>query len=532
MVKIELLKNLPEKIDFKIWLLICIVILSVSMQGQVTSVQSSTGKRRIDLKHADEDIIEKDKLSGKDWHRLIGNVDLAHNEITLKCDSAHFFPDKNQVTAFSKIHIEQGDTLDIMGDFLFYDGTTEKATLKGNAELVDKETHLYTNAVTYDVRNEIAQYKEYGKITNGDNTLTSIIGIYYLGTNTFHFKDSVKIVNPDYVMNADTMDYNTKTETAFFTGPSEMIGDSLYLYCEKGWYDTKNNITRIWRNAVIDNKQQTIRGDSLFYNENTGYGQSFGNVSITDTNNHIVVAGHYAWYFKDPERFMVTDSALFIQISAENDSLFLHADTISTVTVADKSGKDYRLVRAYYGCRIFSEDLQAKCDSLSYSFRDSVIRFYEKPVLWSRENQLTSDSMALFTKNRQAERMELYNSAFIASQIDSLRFNQIKGRSLTGYFRDNELYKIEIDGNGESIYYLVDGDDVVGVNTAKCSRIEILIEDGKIRDIFEYQNPDGVIDPPSPSPQTDKRLDGFTWYDHLRPKKIEDIYIAADEAIK
>jgi hypothetical protein len=137
--------------------------------------------------------------------------------------------------------------------------------------------------------------------------------------------------------------------------------------------------------------------------------------------------------------------------------------------------------------------------------------------------------MAIFTKNRQADKIELYNSAFIASQVDSLRFNQIKGRSLTGYLRDNELYKIEINGNGESITYLIDGDEIVGVNTARCARIEIFIEDSKIRDIFEYQNPDGVIDPPTSSPQTDKRLDGFSWFDYLRPKKMEDIYFSADE---
>ena len=49
----------------------------------------------------------------------------------------------------------------------------------------------------------------------------------------FHFKDSVKIVNPDYVMTADTMDYNTETETAFFTGPSELKGDSLISLLRK-----------------------------------------------------------------------------------------------------------------------------------------------------------------------------------------------------------------------------------------------------------------------------------------------------------
>ncbi len=66
--------------------------------------------------------------------------------------------------------------------------------------------------------------------------------------------------------------------------------------------------------------------------------------------------------------------------------------------------------------------------------------------------------MAVFTKNRQTDRLELYNNAFIASKVDSLRFNQIKGRSLTGYFKDNELYKIDIKGNGELLYYLLDGE--------------------------------------------------------------------------
>jgi lipopolysaccharide export system protein LptA len=497
-------------------------MLSLWLPAQDTQVRNQ-GKRRIFLKHADEDIILRDKQTGKDWHRLLGSVSLEHNELLMSCDSAHFFPDKNQVTAFSKIHIEQGDTLDIFGDYLFYDGATEIAVLNGNAELVDKETHLYTNSVTYDVKNEIAQYTDSGRIINGENTLTSKIGRYYASSKLFNFKDSVKIVNPDYVMTADTMDYNTETKTAFFTGPSEMKGDSIYLYCEKGWYDTENKITRIWKNAVIDNKKQIIHGDSLYYEEITGYGRSFGNTSISDTNNQIMVAGDYAWYYKQPERFMVTDSAVFIQFSGK-DSLFLHADTIRAVTVTDTSGKGYRLMAAYYGCRVFSNDMQAKCDSISYSFQDSVIRFYEYPVLWSEENQMTSDSMAVFTKNRQAERMELFSSAFIVSQVDTMRFNQIKGRSLTGYFKDNKLYKINIKGNGESLYYLGEGEEIMAVNKATSSDIEIYIENGKISIIIENQSPEGVIDPPSESPKANPKLEGFSWFDSLRPKKISDIF--------
>jgi hypothetical protein len=187
--------------------------------------------------------------------------------------------------------------------------------------------------------------------------------------------------------------------------------------------------------------------------------------------------------------------------------------------------KDYRLLRAYHGCRIFSNEFQGRCDSLAYSFRDSVIRLYYSPVIWSEENQLVSDSMAIFTKNEKADRLELYNSVFVTSQIDDSRFNQIKGRTLSGYFKDNALYKVNIEGNGETIYFLIDGDEVVGVNQAKCASIEIFIEDGKIIEINEFQNPEGVIDPPSEVIPGTLRLEGFSWLEHLRPKNVADIFI-------
>jgi hypothetical protein len=132
--------------------------------------------------------------------------------------------------------------------------------------------------------------------------------------------------------------------------------------------------------------------------------------------------------------------------------------------------------------------------------------------------------MAIFTRNRQADRLELYNSSFIASQVDTLRFNQIKGRSLIGYFKDNKLYRININGNGESIYYLLDEEEIAGVNKATCASIEILVENGKITDIIQYQSPEGVIDPPADPATSALRLDGFTWFDAIRPKKILDIF--------
>jgi lipopolysaccharide export system protein LptA len=520
------IKTTNKKISFisarhLLYVAVFLFVIIPFLNSQETDNQK-TGKKRIELLHADIDDIRKDKITGKDVHHFAGNVKLRHNEVIMLCDSAHFFPDKNQVTAFSRIHIEQGDTLNLYGNYLFYDGKSETAFVNGNVELVDKETHLYTDAIDYDVKNKIAMYKTGGRITNADNTLTSIIGVYHVSENLFHFKDSVKIVNPSYVMKADTMDYNTLTETSFFTGPTELKGDSLYLYCEKGWYDTKNDITSIWKNAFLDNKQQIVHGDSLFFNDSTGYGEAYRNVIIQDTTNNLAIEGNYAWYYKEPERFLVTDRAVFIQVS-KDDSLFLHADTINAITIAD-TAKGYRLMRAYHKCRIYSKGMQSKCDSLSYSFRDSVIRLYRAPVIWSESNQLTADSMALITKNREAQTLELFSTAFVSSQVDTVRFNQIKGRSLTGHFKDNKLNKIDVKGNGESIYYLIDGDNITGVNQSKCANIEGLVVDGKISVITDIGSPEGFIDPPDAIKPEETRLKGFSWLNDLRPKQKSDIF--------
>ena len=501
--------------------LLLLVLCSLSIAPHEIN-NAPQNRRKVDLIYADENTIIKDDVTGSDIHHIVGNVKFRMDDNILTCDSAHYLPDQMQITAFSRAHLTQGDTLEIFSDYMFYDGRSEIAEAKYNVVLIDKETRLYTDAVKYDIKNQVAYYNDRGKIINNDNTLTSIIGIYYVNQSLFHFKDSVKIVNPDYVMTSDTMNYNTKTETVFFTGPSEVHGDSIYMYCEKGWYETKTKVSSIWINAFIDNKKNTLKGDSLFYDDSLGFGQAFRNVVIEDTTNSVFVMGHYAQYNKIPEKIFATDSAVFLHVS-KDDSLFIHGDTLRSITI-EQDSLSFRLVKSYYNSRIFSKDMQAKCDSLIMSFQDTIVRLYYEPVIWSEENQLTADSMSLFIKNSQPDKLELYRKSFVTSQIDTLRYNQIKGNFITAYFRDNEIYKIEVNGNGESIYYLLDREELVGLNKSKFGAMQIFVENGKVTGTIENQSPQGVIDPPDPINQNEPRLDGFMWLEELRPRDKDDIF--------
>lgn len=481
-----------------------------------TTAQDKPGKRKIEILHSDS--MEFDRLAERSRKKLIGNVSLKHNDLYMTCDSAWYYDETNQVYAYSNIHIKQGDTLHIWGRYLSYNGDTGKAVMTDSVELADNETKLYTRRIDYDVNTQVAVYNEGGRILNGENTLTSLTGIYYADRKMLHFRDSVKIVNPDYVMHADTMRYNTRDEIVWFEGPTEAVGDSIYLYCERGWSDTRNDISRLMDNAVLDNMQQRISGDTLWYDEKRGFGEAFGNVTIADTTDDVIGGGNYAWYYKDPEKFMITRDPWFSMFS-DDDTITLRADTLRALPQADSAGVFHRLLKAYHSCTVFSREMQARCDSLSYSFRDSVIRLYNDPILWSRENQMTADSIALFTVNQKADHMELFNSAFVVSSVDSTRYDQISGKNLSGTFVNNKLRQIRVTGNGEAIYYVVDGKELVGVNRAKSASIEIFIEEGKIAEIFQNQNPDGTFNPPLKVPDTEMRLDGFRWHPDLRPDR-------------
>lgn len=512
MVRIDRIRIPGFSLRFTAFLLIPLWILA----PREAFSQDTPVKRKVEILHSDE--MEYDRLADRSRNKLNGHVRLKHNDLYMICDSAWYYDETNQVFAFSNIHIWQGDTIHIWGQYLSYNGNTGKAVMTDSVELADKEMRLFTREIDYDVNTQVAVYDDGGRILNGDNTLTSRVGIYYSDRKMLHFRDSVRIVNPDYVMHADTMRYDTHNEIAWFAGPTEVKGDSIFLYCEKGWSDTRNDVSQLMINAVLDNREQRITGDTLWYDERSGEGEGFGNVVIEDTTDNIVAGGSYAWYVKRPERFLLTGSPWFTLFS-DDDTLTLRSDTIRATPQTDTAGVSHRLLKAYYGCTIFSREMQGRCDSLSYSFMDSVIRLYHDPIVWSRENQLTADSISLFTKESKADHMELYNKSFVVSEVDSTRFDQISGKNLSGYFIDNKLHQIKVTGNGEAVYYVIDGNELVGVNRARSATIEIFIEDGKIVEIYQNQSPDGTLDPPLKKPDAEMRLDGFRWHPDLRPSR-------------
>ncbi len=485
--------------------------LSVSL-----TAQQKGKKSRVEILNAD--ILKIDRVRA--LRKLQGNVRLKHEDILLICDSALVFDKSNVVEAYSNVTLNRGDTLFLYGDYIRYDGDTKKAVVTGNVHLKDKKTDLKTDRLEFDMENNIGYYLTGGVITSEDNRIESREGYYHSNTKEYFYKGNVKVETSDYTITSDTMRYDPDEDITWFYGPTKIISDSVSIFCERGWYNLKKDISKFSVHAFMQTHEHSVRGDTLFYDKHRGYGTADGNVEMLDTVQKVVLYGNKAVYWEKPERSMITDSALFVQYSAEGDSLYLHADTLRSFT--DTAG--YRMLTAFFGVRIYSKDMQGACDSLSYSFADSVIRMFGSPVLWSGENQMTAKTIYLFTRGRNIDHFEMITDAMIISRYDSVHFNQIKGKNMTGYFRDNHLYRIDVNGNGQSIYYPDDQGEIIGYNKVECSNIIIWVKDNKIRKIVMLKQPSGTLDPPPQTFTEDQKLKGFIWLDARRPRSKRDVF--------
>lgn len=487
---------------------------------------TASAQKRIEIVHAES--LKFDKQLGNGAKRLIGAVQFKQDEVLLFCDSAYFYSN-NSLDAFGHVHIQQGDSLHLYGDLLKYDGNTKIAVLNKNVQVNKGDMQLSTDALNYDVSSGVGYYLSPAKIISRNNILTSDQGYYYAESNMLNFKKNVVLTNPEFVINCDTMRYNTAARVTFFAGPTTIRSKENTIYCEEGRYDTDKDQSRFSKNAYILTKSQKMLGDSLFYDRKKGIGKAFQHVNITDTTQNIIITGELAEHNEIKDVSVVTGNALLQQLY-EKDTLFLHADTLKAAGGGSK--KDIRTndslsnqqLFAYHHVKFFKNDVQGKCDSLVYTVNDSLMQLFGTPTLWNDENQLSGDSMRLSTGKSSLKNLTITGTGFIVSKEDSLHFNQIRGKIMHGYFKDNRLNRVNVEGNGQTIYFAKDKGELKAVNRADCSDLHIYLKDNQIDHITFVTKPEASLYPLNKIDIRELKLKDFTWREKYRPKSALDIF--------
>lgn len=464
--------------------------------------------------------IESDVKDGKRFNKLTGNVIFSHKETQIYCDTAIVYKSENDVEAYGNVRIEQGDTITITGDKLIYSGESRVVRMRENVIFKTDDMTLYTDFLDYKRDEDLAYYFNEGKMVDTTNTITSVLGYYRTTSKVMTYKKDVLLVNEDFRLETDTLVYNTITQVAHFVAPTKVVDkNGNVITYDRGAYNTNIKLSDLFT-GTIETDEYILKGDKLVLDEINKYYKAIGNVEMTVKEDDIKIYGEIGEHW-DADGITKVYGEPLLKKYMDEDTLHLAADTLIALDSADESQK--RLL-AYHNVKIFKPDLQGKADSLAYFTNDSTIYFYRDPILWlNNDTQITADSIDILIADNNIDRMHANNKSFIILQDTLKNFNQVKGRKTTAFFKDSEINKVDVIGNGESIYFALNEEETnaIGMNKVRCSSMLIDFENNEVKGVRFYTNPDAVFIPPHEIKEPDRRLKDFNWRINEKPSLEE-----------
>lgn len=489
----------------------------------VADSSSSVKKSYIHMLHTN--VTRFDEAIDPDAWILVGDVSFRRDSMYMYCDSAHYFQKKNSFKAFGNVRMEQGDTLFLFGDYLEFDGETNLARVRNNVRLIDKNTVLETDSLDFDRNVNVGYFFEYGLLSDEESTLSSYYGEYDVNTKEAKFLDDVSLENPRFRMLSDTLGYNTDSKVASITGPTNIYSGESEVYSERGRYNTAVRNAILLDRSVIFNDKKEVTADSIFYDMATGYSEAFGKIVFSDTVNRNMLTGDYAYINEVVDSAYVTGRALVADFS-QNDTLFMHSDTIWAVSYNIGTDSLYRKLKAYNKVRAWGVDMQAVCDSLVFDSRDTCMTMYKDPILWNGNVQLLGEEVRMYMDSTSIDWVHVINQTLYAEPMDSVNFNQIRGKEMKFFFDEGKLAEMQVIGNVEIVFFPLDEDSLyMGMNTTSAGRAVAYVKDGQVDKVVVPQEAKGVFYPMSQRPPEKCFLENFAWFDYVRPHSKEDIFV-------
>lgn len=480
---------------------------------------------------------------------LAGHVRLRQGKALFYCDSCVLNNSANVFEAWRNIQIKDGDSIQVNARHLEYKIDKKMAYLDGGVTLSDRKATLTTPSLEYNLNTDIGIYTNGGKVVNKKTTLTSKEGYYYASLKEIYFKNDVRLTDPAYKISTDSLLYNTATQTNRFIAKTTIIDSSgRRIETQDGYY--KGGKASFSQRPVIIDGATTITGDRIAFDDSTGTSQAIGNVVVVDTAQGTTLVTGQLYREDKGERMLATGKPLLI-IKQEKDSLYLAADTIftalqSTVTQntpdsvtikkdtsllkntkrisTSKKEDTLRYIEAFHHVKIFSDSLQAVCDSLYYSDKDSIFRLFREPILWSNKNQIFGDTIWLYTKNKKADRLMIFENSMIISEADTGIYNQVGSIRMDGKFTNGSLDSMRAFGNAETIYFLQEEDSsYTGINESKSDLIDIYFSNQSLDRIVLRGTVSGTVWPIQQKNPSAMKLPLFKWSDARRPKTRLDL---------
>jgi len=637
-----------KAIQYYLKFITCALFLIITTGGlfaqQIPAKPASDSMQEVEILNATKRLTFKTINDSTKLTIIVGDVKLRQGTSLFYCDSCVINSNTNIFEAWGKVHINDSDTTNIYANHLQYLMKTKVAYLDGNVKLTDGHGSLTTPDLEYDMNTNLGIYKHGGKVINKKTVLTSDEGWYYSDMKDVYFKRNVILKDPAYSIVADSLLYNTESQTTRFISSTTITDSSgRVIKTREGSYNQQTGKAEFGqRPTIVDPKAEIeATSDHMQTDDSSGISIFEGNAVVVDKKNKTTLIAGIIYRNKNTDAILAVKKPLMI-IVQDNDSIYVTADTLfsarltdlyaarpfvipviandstavpdssigiskidtsgieivrndtmviqhdqpamktdsvaknvavpptkgrgllnlkdsaikkavvkgdmvsskpvtrgvnpkdSIVILTTKGAKlahinekdsSNRYFEAYRHVRIFNDSLQAVCDSMFYSFMDSVFRLYDDPVVWSRQSQITGDTILLFTRNKKADRVQAFDNSFMVNKVDSQAFNQVKSSRMDGYFTNGDIDSVRAKGYAECIYYIQNEDSAfTGINESKSDIMDIYFRNKELNKVVFRSGVSGTIWPIRQKSPSQMRLQNFRWLESRRPKTKEEMY--------
>lgn len=215
-------------------------------------------------------------------------------------------------------------------------------------------------------------------------------------------------------------------------------------------------------------------------------------------------------------------------LSMPTDSLSVPADSLAVGTdslALNNDSTKVNFITALKNVKIFKSDFQIACDSLEYSGLDSLVRLYQKPLVWNEgRRQYSADSLYAVIRNNSLQKASLMSNAFIIVQEDSLCFDQIRAAEMLAYFdTTGALTRFDALGDANAVFYLQEDSVYATVNKSEAKMLYATFKDGDLDRVYYFDTAKNDGYPVAQMTREERVLKGFNWLPDKRPRGKSDI---------
>ncbi len=493
------------------------------------------------------------------------SVVVINDEFTLQADTLKYDTETKVATFLGPSLIRQ-DSAKIYCEAGFYDTANKRAEFTKNAQYLKGEQEATALVIRYEGADDQVILEGDARFKEGEKDATADVIRYDDKQDLIFLEGNAVYKDETQFIEADKIEYDSKSESVKTDGRSRIVDETQILIADQIDYDNNSQLGIATGNVFwVDTVEQiTISCENAEYDRATDYLKATGGRPLMTT----LINGDTLYLVADtlisyrPSAVMDTIVQELDSLQLQIDSVQLQKDTlggdvsilppIDSIVIKplpmdtlalDSIGMDSLLVDsllvdtlvqapdpdarnliANRNVIVYKSNMQAVCDSLTYSTADSLFQFFKDPIIWSDTSQFYADVIHMKLANNKIDRILLYENSFIVNSPDEVFFNQIKGRDIIAFFEEDEIRRVRVDGNAESVYYALDDDRAyVAVNKTVCSEMMLFFGNNEIEQINFYRQPQATMHPMNQIDHETLELPGFYWETKKRPSSVADL---------